>query len=80
MSKEKEMRFTMTGTVKVAGEPEEDYWENICGFKLKDGRIVRPVLALELEDEDGNQEYMCSDTEMKEIGFEVIEYDETHFS
>jgi len=53
---------------------------NVIGFKLPDGRSVRLVIALEVENhQTGDIEYVTSEREMDRLGFYALEYDRLDF-
>jgi hypothetical protein len=50
----------------------------VIGFKLPDGRIVRPCICLEVESKDGNKfRYITSESAMAKLGFEGLDYKDT---
>lgn len=50
------------------------------GFKLPDGRTVRPVVALEVESEDGMFfDYLTAESDMSNTGVELVDYIESRF-
>jgi len=50
------------------------------GFRLPDGRLVRPVVGLEVESADGTKfEYITDGSTMSELGFEGLDYGDVRF-
>ena len=80
MAKQRDMRFTVTGTMRVSGRMLRDSVGDIRGYKLPDGREIRLCVALEVEDQNGNTSMAYTDQDMKKLGFEIQSYDETNFS
>ena len=49
-------------------------------FKLPDGRAVQLIVALEIEIDGGTSyEYVTSEKEMHDLGFEGLDYEELRF-
>ena len=78
----KQHGFEVTGTFAVDKKlkPIFDCMEEICGFKLKDGRTVKLVVGLEIGSKDETDyQYVTSDKDMAKLGFELVQYDRTTF-
>jgi hypothetical protein len=78
----KEYRFTVTGGFDIPETLTEEvtHMGGIRGFKLPDGRIVTPIVALEIEIDEGmSYEYVTSEDEMAKLGFEGLDYDQLEF-
>lgn len=73
--------FEVTGgwTIDNNLHPEPDYSGNICSFILPDGKIVRLVVSLEIEDKNGNISYVTSEKGMEKLGFTSLDYDKSNF-
>jgi hypothetical protein len=74
--------FEVTGGFDVKTDliPEESAVGNISKFRLPDGRAVQLIVALEIEIDDGiSYEYVTSEKEMAELGFEGLDYKELRF-
>jgi len=81
----KDYKFEVTGGFLV-GEKMAKMTEyhahdgRVIGFQLPDGRIVRLIVALEIENEnDGTFKYASSQNEMEELGFGCLDYDQANF-
>lgn len=73
-------KFVITGTMLVKGYPTKAADGEVVSYKLKDGRRVRLVAALEIESADGTKcTYASTDAEMRKVGFEIESYDQTDF-
>ena len=79
MSEENAYEFKIKGyfgnisssNIEVADAPG-----NVVGFLLPDGRTAQLVMALEIISADGTKaEYITKESEMTDIGFDVLEYD-----
>jgi len=77
--KNKVMRFEVTGTMVVKGRPQQAMNGEIVSYKQKDGSVVRLIMALEVEPKNGKCQYLATDKQMKSIGFEIEQYDQTDF-
>ena len=66
------------GHIKENFEPLTGVDGQIYGFKLPNGNIVRPVIALEIESHDGYAD-VNSEVEMENLGFKFLNYNETKF-
>ena len=67
--------ITLTGKMSVKGKPIKDYFLQTVGYKLPDGRIVKPIIALEVQKKgDGDFTYLTSTEDMRKLGFDFIEY------
>jgi hypothetical protein len=61
--------------------PQHDFEGKCFGFKLPDGRIVRMVMALEIENPDtGNFEYFSDCSKMESIGMTLLDYFKSNFT
>lgn len=77
-----EYRFEATGGFDIPScfEQQLDASGKIFGFKLKDGRIVRLAVCLEVESKDGKKyKYITKESEMCKLGFCDLAYDELSF-
>lgn len=81
MTQEKHYLFEVSGGWTVVGDlkPSYDAVGNICGIELPDGRMVRLIVALEVEDENGEYKYVTSEKEMEDLGFESLDYNKCDF-
>jgi len=81
MSKKKPriVQFTVTGAMTVSGRSIRDLSGAICGYKLKDGTIVKLVVGLLVDSTNGEYRMASTGAEMRELGFEVFSYDRTDF-
>ena len=81
MAQEKHYLFEVSGGWAVVGDlkPSYDAVGNICGLELPDGRMVRLIVALEVEDKNGDYECITSEKEMSELGFESLDYNKCDF-
>lgn len=82
MTQEKNYLFEVSGGWTVVGDlkPEFDCCGNICALNLPDGRVVRLVVALEIEDQKNNKfKYVTSEKEMEKLGFESLDYNKLDF-
>jgi hypothetical protein len=80
--------FSVNGGFDI-GSDEKDFDEvhsypsngqEVVGFKLPDGRTARPIIALEIESEDGSSfEYVTAEFQMAELGFSCLEYGTVNF-
>jgi len=78
----KHYRFEVTGRFYVDEKlkPEVSHIGNLTRFKLPDGRAASLVVALEIEVDEGmSYEYVTSEREMRDLGFEGLDYDELRF-
>ena len=74
--------FEVTGGFSVRKDlvPEPNAIGGIRGFKLPDGRVALPIVALEIEAADGaSYEYVTSEKEMSELGMEGLDYAHLYF-
>lgn len=73
-------KFTCSGDFDVDVNLDRIYDSvgNVVGFKLPDGREVRLVIALEVDNED-NYDYITSESDMDELGFNLTDYDVCEF-
>ena len=72
----------LTVKVEVKGKPVRDFTKvRIVGYKLPDGRIVRPVVALEVQKKKGTNDflYLTNAEDMRKLGFDIIEYHDAEF-
>ena len=76
----KETLFEATGAFDIDAnlKPVCNGLGEICEYELPDGRIVRLVIALEIESK-GSCTYITSETEMDELGFSDLNYDQLNF-
>ena len=75
-------RFEVTGGFDIQDKLEEEHSAigTVKGFKLPDGRVVRPCVALEVEEDGGTSySYITSEQEMAELGLEGLDYDNIEF-
>jgi len=75
-------RFEVSGTFSVNGDLKASLSCNnaVTGFVLADGRTVRLIVGLEIESKDGAEfTYVTSEQEMRDLGMELDNYDETTF-
>ena len=75
-------QFEVTGGFDIVSELKKElsYDKRTIGFKLPDGRTVRPCIALEVESEDGcKYEYVTSEQKMAQLGFEGLDYGNLEF-
>jgi hypothetical protein len=81
-TKEKNYLFTLTGGWTIVGNMKEQLScdGSVYGFKLPDGRVVQLVVALEVEDKNGDYTYVTSEKEMEKLGFESLDYDRMDFT
>jgi hypothetical protein len=78
-----EYRFTVTGgfLIDKTLKTERSFDGTPIGFTLPDGRTVRLAVALEVELDGGaDYRYVTSETEMSELGFTCLDYDQTDFA
>ena len=80
-TKEKTYLFAVTGGWTIVGNMKEQLAADgsVCGFKLPDGRVVQLVVALEVEDKNGDYTYVVGDKEMEKLGFESLDYERADF-
>jgi len=74
--------FTATGSWSIQKQlkPFFGSLNNVIGFELPDGRSVRLVIALEVENKQtGDMQYVTSEREMDDLGFYALEYDRLDF-
>jgi hypothetical protein len=73
--------LTVSAKVEVKGKPVKDFTKlRTVGYKLPDGRIVKPIIALEVQKKgDGNFTYLTDTEDMRKIGFDIIEYHDAEF-
>lgn len=74
--------FEVTGGFSIRNEltPEHNCTGGIRGFKLPDGRIATLVVALEVENDGGvSYDYITSEKEMNDLGFEGLDYANIEF-
>lgn len=71
--------FVVSGYLKVTGGQMKAADGRITGYKQKDGSIIRPILALEIEKKDKSYEYLITPQQMRRRGFEPGPYDKAHF-
>jgi hypothetical protein len=71
-----------TFRVKETLEPYEANNQDIVGFTMPDGSIIRPIVGLEVEPSKGDKYRMVtSENEMGKLGLEDLNYDDvTGFS
>ena len=72
----------LTVKVEVRGKPVKDFTKiRTVGYKLPDGRIVKPVIALEVQKKKSTNDFLyLTDTEdMRKLGFDIIEYHDAEF-
>lgn len=77
-----ELYFKVTGGFERQDnlKPELDASEAIVGYQLPDGRLIRLVIALEIESKDGGSyEYVTSEQEMEKLGLGLLSYDDISF-
>jgi hypothetical protein len=77
-------KCTVTCTFRVMENRLDEYIPQtgiIAGFKLRDGRTVRPIIGMEIESKDDGSQYKCvtSQNEMAKLGLEDMEYDVSDF-
>lgn len=46
----------------------------VMGFKLPNGKVAELIVALVVEDAEGNEEYVTSDQQMRDMGFDNLDY------
>ena len=75
--------FEVTGKMSVRGKPIKDVLGNIVGYKLKDGTIVKLVVALDVQRSArpcSNLPYtIANSNDIRELGFDLLEYDQVKF-
>ena len=74
--------FKAAGTVIVDDElvpVETTDGFTIGEFEKSDGNIYRIVVALEVEKPDGSTKYFASEKDMRQHGFDCLNYDELYF-
>lgn len=75
--------FEVTGKMSVRGKPIKDVLGNIVGYKLKDGTIVKLVVALDVQRSARpgcNLPYtIANSNDIRELGFDLLEYDQAKF-
>jgi len=59
--------------------PIKDCMGNTVGFELPDGRQVKLIVGLEIEDSKGGLSYITSDKDMHKIGFDLTDYTRADF-
>jgi len=77
MENTKRFGFTVTGGFDVRNDltVEPNAIGSIRGFRLPDGRVVLPMVALEIEIDEGERyEYVTSEKEMAALGMEGLDY------
>jgi len=75
-----EHRFEVSGAFTVTGAvPAERYIGNIHTFK-RGKKLIRLVVALEVEHEDGSISYVTSEKQMVKLGFSGLHYCDAHFT
>jgi len=82
LTKTKELRFEVTGTIAVPKEATllYDAWGGIRGYEIQ-GREVSLVLGLEVTTDGIKYEYLTGDGEMgQQVGSQVLNYDVTSLS
>jgi hypothetical protein len=73
-------RFVVTGDIEVQGQQVKDANGKVCGYRQKDGSIIKLVVGLEVENKDGTKyEYLVTDKQMRAHGFAIGLYDQTDF-
>lgn len=80
-SNDNEYKFICTGSFSIDKklEPTTDADGNVVGFILPDGREVRLVIALEIENGDNFDDYVVNEKEMAKIGFSCLDYEQLAF-
>ena len=70
--------ISCTFRVKENLEPKEaPHNQAIVGFTMPDGRVIRPIVAMEVESKGGNQyRDVTSQNEMGKLGLEDLDYDD----
>ena len=77
----REKRFEISGRMSVSGKPLYDVEGNNVGFELKDGTIVKLVIALEVQIPKWDiPTYITKTEEMSKLGFDLISYYNTQFT
>lgn len=79
LSKTRELRFEVTGTIAVPQEATllYDAWGGIRGYEIQ-GREVSLVLGLEVTTDEINYTYLTGDGEMgQQVGSQITNYDVT---
>ena len=71
----------VSAKVEVKGKPVRDFTKlRTVGYKLPDGRIVKPIIALEVQKKgDGDFKYLTDTEDMRKLGFDIIEYHGAEF-
>jgi hypothetical protein len=76
-------KCTVTCTFRVLENRLDEYIPQtgiVAGFKLRDGRTVRPVIGMEVESKDGSKfKSVTSQNEIAKLGLEDMEYDVSDF-
>jgi hypothetical protein len=67
------------GTVDKNLKELRGFNEEVVGFILPNGDRIRAIFALELEKADDTYTYITSESEMAQLGFKHMTYDETNF-
>jgi len=74
--------FEVQGSFNIRNNLElhESWVGEVVGFRLPDGRLVRPIVGLEVESADGTKyEYVTDESTMSEMGFEGLDYGDVRF-
>ena len=66
------------GNINKDFKPLFSYTKDIIGWILPDGRIVRPLIAFEVEDGDKHAN-ITSEVKMSDLGFEDLTYHDISF-
>ena len=67
------------GTVDKSLKELRGFNGEVVGFILPNGDRIRAIFALELEKADDTYTYITSESEMAQLGFKHMTYDETNF-
>ena len=68
----------VSANVKVKGKALKDFRKQTVGYKLPDGTIIKPVIALEVQ-KKGRFSYITGCEEMRSYGFDIIDYHTAEF-
>ena len=74
--------FEITGSFDISNnlKPFLSAQGETVGFRLPNGKCVRPCIALEVESTDGTEyRYVTSEEKMSDMGFENLDYNDIRF-
>ena len=74
-------KVIIEATVDIASDLKEYHAADgsVVGFVHSSGKLIRPCLALEVENLDGSFEYITASSEMEKLGIDNLDYTEIAF-